>query len=312
MMHSSDKSSRLDSRARTAAASDFAATSHARAASDSSAVVRQLAVSVTPESPALIRASARSDTPAAYELKCLIDASTMRQLESYLRGSLIPDPYSQLSHDGHYQITTVSTDTPGWSVFHREPGFAARKFRLRRYGDDQRVYLEQKTRRGSRVRKQRSQVLMDELKRLNAPCNETTSWSGDWFASHVQRRQLRPVCVISCERKAWFGKTTDGTMRLTFDRGLRAALITDAADWRPIASSGLMPVAGDRIVCEFKFCGTMPLAFKNAIQELGLLPGGFSKFRNCVSVLTGLQPVTATQRSQTLTDEAQDGTTRHA
>ena len=313
MLHTSDESSRMDSKSRTDSPVSGPEITRRLASPTSSVALREL------ESPALIRGTAKSDVPSAFELKCLIEPAMMRQLETFLASSLTLDPFSQTSFDGHYPMTTVSTDTETWSVFHREPGFASRKFRLRRYGDEPRVYLERKSRRGSRVRKQRSQVLMEELTRLGTNTSDA-DWSGDWFSSQVQSRRLRPVCVMNCERKAWFGKTIDGTMRLTFDRGLRTALVTDSAEWRPIAASQMLPVTGDNVICEFKFCGSMPLVFKSAIQEFGLHAGGYSKFRNCIAMLTGMsldssrgsaEPLAGDQKPSAF-DAANPGANRHA
>lgn len=242
---------------------------------------------------------------AAYELKCVVSEEIADRLEQLLGSTLQLDPYVVAADHGHYTITTLSTDTPEWDCFHRVSGYAKRKYRVRRYGGESIVYLERKSRRGSRVCKQRNTVHLNDLSRLdlvlpgqlrNAETHcevcsdhsvETESkWDGDQFRSEVSARRLVPVCLMTYQRRAWFGHSENGTIRWTLDRHLRGCR---RDRWNLNADADLQPIIGEnQVICEFKFRGAMPLLFKSAIQELQLSPGGFSKFRHCVSALYGL------------------------
>ncbi len=162
-------------------------------------------------SPALARFNGRT-SQAAYEVKCVVSAGMAADLENALRGSMTADPFSARETDGHYRITTLSTDTPAWDCFHRQPGYAKRKYRLRRYGSEQTIYLEQKTRRGHRVSKRRVATTEPELHQLFASSTrqaKTDDTSGDsvseksaenhiWdlkmFQNRIESLNLRPVC----------------------------------------------------------------------------------------------------------------------
>ena len=244
------------------------------------------------ESPALIRRAASG--PAAFEMKCLIDERLAAAIESFLAPSLTPDPFAHSAHNGHYLITTLSTDTPELSVFHRQEGYGQRKFRIRRYGSESLVYLERKTRRGHKVSKHRTAAEVSELSRIisQGPSEQSSGWPGDWFQSQIIGRRLQPVCLMTYERRAWFGDSEHGSIRLTFDRDLCGA---QTSNWLPEFRTGMQSIVGGGVICEFKFRETLPQVFKAAIQEFALTPGGFSKYRNCMSVLTGLALQAASQ-----------------
>ncbi len=256
------------------------------------------------QSPSFSRGNAAGNV-AAHELKCVISEEVARQLEQLLGAVMQLDPYAVGTENGHYTITTLSTDTPEWSCFHRVSGYAKRKYRVRRYGAESIMYLERKSRRGNRVCKQRNTVHLNDLNRLDLalpiplrdaethcevcsdyPVEADSRWDGNQFQSEVSARRLLPVCLMNYQRRAWFGHGENGTIRWTLDRQLRGCR---RDSWCLDIDADLQPVFGDdQVICEFKFRGVMPVVFKAAIQELQLSPGGFSKFRHCVSALYGL------------------------
>lgn len=242
------------------------------------------------QSPALATKNQGAD---AFEMKCLLDEATATALEKQLASHLQIDQFCARSDSGQYQIITLATDTSDYSVFKRSPGFGQRKFRVRRYGSESWGYLERKTRRGNRVRKIRSKIDLSELVKLQEPAlEESDSWEGDWFRMAVRQRMLQPVCLMSYERRAWFGNSENGPVRLTFDRNLLAGL---TSGWSTDASGLVLPVTDRSVICEFKFSGAMPVLFKSAIQQFGLNPGGFSKYRHCLSRLTGMSLPASTE-----------------
>ncbi|MFO1003675.1 MAG: polyphosphate polymerase domain-containing protein [Planctomycetaceae bacterium] len=271
-------------------------------------------------SPSLLPGRTASNV-AAYELKCVISEDTAGRLGQLFSGALLPDPYAMAGENGYYSITTLSTDTPEWNCFYRVSGFAKRKYRIRRYGAESIVYLERKTRRGSRVCKQRNAVHLNDLNRLDLflpsrlrddsthceVCSEESSggggWNGHQFHSEVSARRLSPVCLMTYHRQAWFGHSENGTIRWTLDRHLRGC---KKDNWSLDTNAELQPVIGEgQVICEFKFRGSMPQIFKAAVAELHLEPGGFSKFRHCVSALYGLSN-SSTENISTQTSELAD------
>jgi hypothetical protein len=275
----------------------------ARLETNASAAVNDVPVEPPPNShspatlssPALMSSTVDGQRPHACELKCLIETQMVDRLVAHVAAELQVDPFSARACHGYYQITTLATDTSDWRVFRRETS-AARKYRIRRYGDESIVYLERKTRRGVQVRKQRVAVQLGELASLERgelPV-ESLPEPMRWFAAEVRKRELRPVCVLTCERLALVGHAAAGTMRLTFDRHLRVSATDGSRLWLPRVGDPLQSVTDGLVVCEFKFCGALPQVFKSAIERFALSPGGFSKFRHGLSRLKGWS-ITATQ-----------------
>jgi hypothetical protein len=222
--------------------------------------------------------------PVAYELKCLVEPQLVDQLVAHVAADLQVDPFSARARHGYYRITTLATDTSDWQVFRRQSS-TPHKYRIRRYGEESVVYLERKTRRGVQVRKQRAAVHIDDLASLDHDVFTAASLPepAQWFAGQVRERQLRPACVLACERLALMGLADNGTIRLTFDRHLSVSDVDASQRWLPRTAAASLPVTDDLVVCEFKFCGALPAVFKSAIERFGLAPGGFSKFRQGLS-----------------------------
>src|SRR5690606_22012896 len=113
-------------------------------------------------------------------------------VQAWAHNSMQPDAYGDPQRGGAYETTTLYLDTPEHDVYHRSRQHRRRKFRLRRYGEEPRIYLERKTRRGDRVQKWRSDVPLDELAALHTS-DYLAGWSGAWFHERVQARALRPA-----------------------------------------------------------------------------------------------------------------------
>ncbi len=212
------------------------------------------------------------DAGAAYEIKFLIDEAIAVRLERRAAEFLERDAFSDPASGGSYRTTTVYFDTPGFDVLNRSPGFRRRKYRLRRYGQDQVVFLERKTRREDRVRKRRDSV---PLAALGAALHVDTVVA-EWFATEVADRDLRPVCRMSYRRTAFNGTADGGGVRLTFDRDI-VGVPTSSSE--PVPVDGAKPLLPGQVVCEMKFRVAMPAVFKALVAEFGLTPSAVSKYR---------------------------------
>lgn len=229
----------------------------------------------------------------AFEVKFVLPLALADEVQLWATRCMEPDPYAGPGNDGAYQTTTLYLDTPQRDVFHRRAKHKNRKFRLRRYGDDSRVYLERKTRRGDRVSKRRSDVALDELDSLTSPL-PLESWPGEWFRTRIDAAVLRPACRITYDRAAFMLRTPDGSLRLTLDRRIRG-LPTDAWDLTPVALADspidaalnhagcTNAVLTDQVVCELKFRSALPNVFKQLIYKLNLVSGSFSKYRRTMA-----------------------------
>ncbi|WP_437187038.1 VTC domain-containing protein [Planctomicrobium sp. SH668] len=110
------------------------------------------------------------ESNGTFEIKFLLIESVAAEIEWHFVDRLSLDPHASPELDNSYLIRTLYLDTPAYSVFHREGIHGKRKLRIRTYGDPgatRPVFLEQKTKNGDRVRKQRSCINLDELNYLS-------------------------------------------------------------------------------------------------------------------------------------------------
>ncbi|MBS0266968.1 MAG: polyphosphate polymerase domain-containing protein [Planctomycetes bacterium] len=237
-----------------------------------------LAQSLSPS----LRKRERGDA-SAYEVKFLLNEDQARQIEQILAQHLQPDPHADPNLQNAYQVHTVYCDTPGFDVFHQIGSHRRRKYRVRRYGQENWVFLERKTKSGQRVRKLRTRFDLDELHLLATPPADA-DWSARWFHEQLDFRRLKPVCVVQYLRTAYIGGDAQGPLRLTFDRQVCGTVING---WTiPETVTGELPFP-DQVIGEFKFRGALPAMFKSVIQQFSLEPTGVSKYRNCLRVMGG-------------------------
>jgi len=227
------------------------------------------------ESPSLVRTRRGH---RAYEVKFVLDEPTAAAVERALSPSLALDPHAD-SATGMYTIDTLYTDTPAWSVFFGEKLHAIRKYRIRRYGGGA-IYLERKMVRKSVVRKRRTATSTSDLESL---IRRGGDGEAAWFVRQVDRDGLAPVCQVSYNRRALFGQSDDGPMRVTFDRSIQGVPVSR---WQFGTDLSTRTLLTNIVVCEFKFRDAMPGLMKRVVADLGLAPRRVSKYRACVSAFT--------------------------
>jgi hypothetical protein len=214
---------------------------------------------------------------AAFELKFLLDEAAALRVEAWARRHLAPDPHAEEALGGAYTIHSLYLDTPGFDVFRRADADLRHKYRVRRYGRGDALYLERKTRCGDRVSKQRVAVEDVRLPLLPTGAAEP-GWPGEWFQSEVLARRLRPVCRISYRRTAFVGDDC-GPVRLTLDRHARCV---PQPSWHVDALGDGLPLLPGQVVLELKYRDALPALFKRLLVELCLNPGSVSKYRRGV------------------------------
>lgn len=214
----------------------------------------------------------------AHEMKFLLSEGQARDVETQLQPRLSLDPHANSELGNAYLTTTLYCDTPRLEVFHQRGEYRRRKYRVRRYGDADWVFLERKAKRGTQVRKRRTTVINSELNQLNHPMS-AVDWTGHWFHRQLTRRELHPTLLVKYFRTAYFGTCDEGPLRLTFDRSIHGI---STHDWNVVPFDHGQPILFGQVVCEFKFQGSLPVLFKRVIQELQLSPTGVSKYRHCM------------------------------
>src|SRR5262245_27328305 len=104
------------------------------------------------QSQVLVLAPSALGRQGSYELKFLLPDPLADEILTVVRSSLAPDPHADLALGDAYRVNSLYFDTAGLDVYHRFGAFGRRKFRLRRYGSESRVFLERKSKSSGRVR----------------------------------------------------------------------------------------------------------------------------------------------------------------
>jgi hypothetical protein len=225
--------------------------------------------------PVNFSAAAIQKSAGSFELKFLLADSLADEILKRARACLAPDPHADHTLGDGYRVHSLYFDTAGLDVYHRLGSFGRRKFRLRRYGSEPRVFLERKSKSSGLVRKRRTVVPETELTVL-ANTNAEQTWPGLWFHRRLATRKLAPKTQVSYERAARVGLTPEGAIRLTLDRHIRCRAAASLSV--PCLADGAAILTGQSIV-EFKFRVAMPALFKDLIHEFSLTPSSVSKYR---------------------------------
>jgi len=217
---------------------------------------------------------ARETRPFASEFKFIVDASTGSAIRDWIRARTEADPHGAGPFNDEYRTTSLYFDTENGDVFHRRGSFGRSKYRVRRYGTLEYVFLERKLRKPGILVKRRTTVAIDDLPRLTAPTGDP-DWHGEWFHRRVLLRQIHPVCQLSYSRIARFARTVEGPVRLTLDTDVRVAPTREPR----FTDRHGQPVASDRMILELKYRRDMPALFKQLVETFALEPQRTSKYR---------------------------------
>lgn len=213
-----------------------------------------------------------------FEHKFAVGPHQVAPVLEWMRSEFEADPHGTGAEGDGYLVQSVYLDTPAFDVFHRRGSFGRAKFRVRRYGVAETVFLERKLKRGGLVRKRRVEVDSGQLDHLRAAANGVV-WPGSWFHHRLAVRGLRPVIRMSYDRVARLGWGAGGRIRVTLDRALRAE---SAAEFElPWPLSGVDLFRGGAVL-EIKFGDTLPPTAKVLVEKLGLAAGAISKYRTGV------------------------------
>jgi hypothetical protein len=228
----------------------------------------------------------RENREFAEEMKFVVARGTGDQIREWARARLSPDPNATSASGDEYRITSIYFDTPQFDVYRRIDSYGRSKYRIRKYGVGEQVFLERKLKTRGLVTKRRSLVPLEQLARL-ATTHNGARWGGAWYHQRLLLRKLRPVCQIAYNRTARVMMTEHGPIRLTIDENL------EAAPSRTVSfesASGLV-ISPHQFIIEVKFRAMLPPLFKSLIQEFALAPAAISKYRLAVVEL-GLVPST--------------------
>lgn len=220
------------------------------------------------------------DIRIVHEVKFLLDAEASAQICTWARAHLLPDPHGAGRFDDQYAITSLYFDTAARDVFNKRGSYGRSKYRIRRYGEAPRVFLERKLRTTARLAKRRTLVSIDDIQVLESSLADVPATSS-WFHRRLNARRLAPVCQVSYRRTARVGHTPEGPVRLTMDDDLSATRV-DGIGFVPGGGVSLMPGA---TIMELKYGPQLPALFKQLIEEFGVSARSASKYRRAAEAL---------------------------
>ncbi|MFO0865398.1 MAG: polyphosphate polymerase domain-containing protein [Gemmataceae bacterium] len=224
-------------------------------------------------SPGLV---SREEAGQAFEMKYLLTLEEAVWFEAWAREHLSPDSYGD---QGRYRVQSIYLDTPSLDVYHRLKGYRRSKFRIRRYDEAPHVFLERKSKRGTEVRKFRSQLPISDVDQLATTEPVPEAWEAAWFVRKLVRRRLRPACQIAYSRTAFFGMSENSPVRLTIDRNL---IGRQWNQWHLQTMTEGVQLAPEKAMLELKFHNRMPVLLQDLLPKLQAHPAKFSKYRHCV------------------------------
>ncbi len=223
--------------------------------------------------PPLLPHSREARTGAS-EIKFLIDTPLGVEIAAWARRRLDPDPHGGGPFGDEYRITSLYLDTDRLDVLHARGSFGRSKYRVRRYGASDVVFLERKLRKPGLLHKRRTLAPLSELPRLKE-LEPAHGWPGLWFHRRLLARRLQPTCELSYTRIARALHHGDSLFRLTVDSGLRARSIGELA-----FGHGENIVVNDlRMVLELKYQHDLPALFKELLGDFSISPVAGSKYR---------------------------------
>jgi len=223
----------------------------------------------------MLQGTSLSETrEAAREVKFMVPLDVAARILEWSRSRLSPDPYAGGDAGDEYRTTSLYFDTEDLAVYHRRGSYRRSKYRVRRYGASDWVFLERKLRTASLLNKRRTVVPIAEMPKV-ADDNLAAAWSGHWFARRILARGVAPVCQVSYRRHARVGTGPYGPVRLTFDDTIRAQ---PTAGLRFVPDTGWQVLESQAIV-EMKFRVDMPAVFKHLAETFKIQPTAVSKYR---------------------------------
>jgi hypothetical protein len=224
--------------------------------------------------------SSRETRDGAREVKYLVTPDTGTAILEWVRPRLAPDPYAGGTSGDEYLTTSLYFDTADYAVYRRRGSYRRSKYRIRRYGSSDVVFLERKLRTPMLLSKRRTAVPIADLARLEA-LDIDPAWDGYWFGQRVRARLLSPVSQVGYHRHARVSSGPYGPMRLTFDNDITVQPCTRFGFDPPMGSR----VLGSSMIVEMKYCVEMPALFQELVVKFRLAPAAISKYRLSLEVL---------------------------
>lgn len=224
-----------------------------------------------------------------FEQKFLLTRALASEVREWARVHMNADPHGQGANGDEYTVHSLYLDTQNFDVLRRTGSFGRGKYRIRRYGSSEVVFLERKMKAEGLISKRRTVVNLSELPALGDPIPNRRR-ADFWFHRRTLARQLQPVCQIRYSRTARMAPTDKGTFRLTLDDGI-STCAANGMSFEP--ASEPIVFAGGQVILELKYRGAAPALARTLIETFALVPKPSSKYRRAGALLGFTSDLTA-------------------
>lgn len=194
-----------------------------------------------------------------HELKYQIDALEHQLLQKKLSTLLQPDPATK--ENNHYNIRSLYFDDIENSALSKKQAgiYERKKYRIRIYNhSDSQIKFERKTKIGSLVLKECTQIIRADAEKLIAKKYDFLAKTDNPllrdFYLETKCKLMRPVVIVEYDREAYIHQI--GNVRVTFDSNLRIGYVcTSFFDMDDHATSVFNQKG---IVLEVKYTDVLP------------------------------------------------------
>lgn len=227
-----------------------------------------------------------------YEFKYFVPNEKLEMLRKMVQPFVDLDKFALGRPNDDYTVRSIYFDTPGLRCYDEKvEGLAHRKkVRLRGYdrgGEDSTVFMEIKRKYEVPILKNRAPMTFAGAKGIlsgQVPIEMAVQNSGKFpdaqdnvrrFLYQINHQQMRPVVLVIYDREPYLSKT-DPTIRVTFDKNLRAGPYPTLDGL--FKDERLRPCLTNQFILEVKFNDYYPSWMKPITAALGLKWSSASKY----------------------------------
>lgn len=226
-----------------------------------------------------------------HEMKYIIPAYLHQEMAAVFRELMSYDRHAGPEHQ--YNIRSLYFDDMYRSAYREKlDGIQIRrKYRIRIYNcQDHRIVLECKHKDGAYIYKESIPLSREEYGLILAGevgflLKREEPIAREFFIDH-RTKLLRPEVIVEYDREPFVFET--GTVRVTFDKGLRA--VSKEEDMFDPDARSLDVLGKGRMILEIKFTGILPEQIRRLFKSYEIVQTNASKYCMCVDRLSPDSP----------------------
>jgi len=234
--------------------------------------------------------------PGRHEFKYLIRDDQSEAIAASLQPYLELDKYSESRPRDSYTVRSIYYDSPAFTCYHEKANGEKnrRKYRLRTYnGAGTPAFLECKQRWGGTYTKCKERLTKAEVtalrerRGLDATIASPAGVLGQLLLG-MDRWDYGPTSLVVYDREAYVSPGQQDTVRVTFDRNLRARLFPELDEIH--GETDLVPLLYGWTILEVKFNDAVPRFLGRLVTAHGLQRQACSKYGVSIASLLDENP----------------------